>query len=94
MATVSEMIATSKASGGNVRRARIRLFVSPKNTVLVNTYERLGFQSSGRVTLREGFEVNGMGESIPSEDSMSAEKFKKMFDTRYGMAMERVVDVE
>ncbi|KAJ4362986.1 hypothetical protein N0V83_010103 [Neocucurbitaria cava] len=94
MATVSEITATSKASGGNVRRARIRLFVNPKNTVLVDTYERLGFQMSGRVTLREGFEANGMRESIPSEDSMSAEDFKKMFDTRYGMAMERVVDVE
>ncbi|KAF1843344.1 uncharacterized protein K460DRAFT_368245 [Cucurbitaria berberidis CBS 394.84] len=93
MATVSEITASLKSDTGGVQRSRIRLIVNPKNTVLVETYKRLGFQTSGRVTLREGFQANGMGESIPAEDTMSAENFKRVFDTRIGMAMERIIDV-
>lgn len=94
MATVSEISATLKDGGGDrLRRARIRLFVNPKNKPLVETYERLGFKASGRITLREGFEANGMGESVPAEGTMSAEEFERMFDTRIGLAMERVVEI-
>ncbi|KAH7359495.1 hypothetical protein BKA66DRAFT_228955 [Pyrenochaeta sp. MPI-SDFR-AT-0127] len=91
MAAVGEI--TAALSDKTKQRARVRLFCNPKNTALVDTYKRLGFEQSGRVTLKEGLEANGMAESIPARDAMSSEHFKRVFDTRIGIAMERVIDI-
>jgi GNAT superfamily N-acetyltransferase len=74
------------------KRARLRLIVNPKSTWLMKGYLDFGFKESGAVTLREGLEANGMAESV-AEDTSSTEELRAMWETRYGMAMERVIDV-
>lgn len=73
--------------------ARIRLFMNPKTTWLSKMYERLGFKAGGRVTLAEGFRANVMDESVP-EDTRSTEELRSIWHTRYGLAMEQVINIE
>lgn len=72
--------------------ARMRLIVHPKSTWLVDGYTKMGFAKSGVCSLKEGFVANGMGESVP-EDTSSTEELRALWETRYGMCMERVVEV-
>jgi GNAT superfamily N-acetyltransferase len=83
---------TQAINGGAIRRARLRLIVHPKATWLVNGYSSFGFKESGRVTLREGLVANGMAESV-AEDTNSTEQLRAIWETRYGMAMEKVIDI-
>lgn len=91
--TVVEITAAAarEAGDGSIKRARIRLFCKP-NAWLVDMYRRLGFEEAGRVTLKEGFQANGMEESIPG-DTGSTEELRGKWETRYGQAMEKVVEI-
>jgi GNAT superfamily N-acetyltransferase len=84
----------SRAMDGQTakERARLRLIVDPRKTWVVENYGHLGFQKSGMATLREGLMANGMEESIP-EDTKSTEALRAMWETRYGLVMEKVIDV-
>ncbi|KAF2242954.1 hypothetical protein BU26DRAFT_523938 [Trematosphaeria pertusa] len=73
-------------------RARIRLFFNPAKTFLMVMYKALGFQEAGMITLKEAFVANGDEELIP-EDTRSSDELWWLWERRYGMAMERVVDV-
>jgi GNAT superfamily N-acetyltransferase len=83
---------TQAMNDGVIKRARLRLIVHPKSTWLVKGYLNGGFEKSGTVTLREGLVANGMAESV-AEDTSSTEELRAIWETRYGMAMERVIDV-
>lgn len=72
--------------------ARIRLFMNPSNTWLRKMYENCGFAGVGRVTIEEGFRANGLDESVPA-DVGSTEALRRVWRTRVGLAMERVVEV-
>ncbi|KAF2035130.1 hypothetical protein EK21DRAFT_96910 [Setomelanomma holmii] len=85
-------VATEDTRGMNKQRARMRLFVNPKTTWLVAAYRQGGFQDSGMVTLREGFIANGMDESIPS-DTTSTPELRVQWETRYGLAMEKIIEI-
>lgn len=74
------------------QRARVRLIVDPRKSWVVDFYRRLGFAKSGMATLREGITANGMEESIP-EDTTSTDALRAMWETRYGLVMEKVIDV-
>lgn len=76
----------------NAKTARMRIIVNPKNTWLVEWDRRCGFEDYVMVTLKEGLVANWMKESVP-EDTGSTEELRKMWETRYGMCMERVVGV-
>ncbi|KAF2124948.1 hypothetical protein P153DRAFT_349065 [Dothidotthia symphoricarpi CBS 119687] len=94
VATAAELTAGEVAKvedGGRKERARVQLYCKP-NDWLVGLYKRLGFRESGKVTLKEGFVTNGMEQSIP-EDTGSTEELKEKWETRFGVAMERVVDI-
>jgi ribosomal protein S18 acetylase RimI-like enzyme len=71
------------------KKARLRLIVDPRKTWLVDGYRRFGFNESGRVTLKQGFVANGMEESVP-EDTTSTEQLIALWETPYGMAMEKI----
>jgi ribosomal protein S18 acetylase RimI-like enzyme len=83
---------TQAMNGGAIRRARLRLVVHPDSTWLVKGYRDFGFNESGRVTLREGLVANGMEESV-AEDTNSTEQLRAIWETRYGMVMEKVIDI-
>jgi GNAT superfamily N-acetyltransferase len=83
---------TRALNDGEIRRARLRLIVNPKSTWLVKGYRDFGFKESGMVTLAEGLVANGMAESVAA-DTNSTEQLRSIWETRYGMAMERVIDV-
>ncbi|KAL6710928.1 hypothetical protein ACN47E_006803 [Coniothyrium glycines] len=72
------------------RKARVRLIVHPKSTRLVEGYRWMGFEKAGMVSLKEGLELNGMKESIP-QDTNSTEELRALYETRYGMAMEKII---
>ncbi|KAF3043744.1 hypothetical protein E8E12_009371 [Didymella heteroderae] len=76
-----------------LRKARIRLFMNPANAWLIRVYESMGFKAEGKVTLEEGFRVNCLDESIPAGTS-ETEEGRARWHTRFGLAMERVVQVE
>lgn len=87
--------AASDEDGADVRgieKARIRLFMNPKNPWLVKMYEGLGFEVVGKVTLEEGFRANKLDDSIPA-DTGGSEELERMWHTRFGLAMERVVGI-
>ncbi|KAF2748685.1 hypothetical protein M011DRAFT_476082 [Sporormia fimetaria CBS 119925] len=73
----------------NVSRVRIRLFCGAFMTAL---YKKMGFDEAGRVTLRDGFRANGDATLIP-KDTTSTEELLKLWETRYGVAMERIIEV-
>lgn len=79
-------------SGGEVKQARIRLFMNPKNPWLVTMYESLGFRAVGKVTLEEGFRANRLDESVP-ENTRENEELERVWHTRFGLAMERIESV-
>lgn len=91
--TVQATQISGSSSSGSHERARVRLFVNPKNVPLVDTYKRLGFEPSGKPNLRDGLLANGMVESIPDEATMGPGEWTKKFNTRFGLAMEKVIDV-
>jgi GNAT superfamily N-acetyltransferase len=84
---------TRALNGGAPKRARLRLIVHPKSTWLVKGYSDFGFKESGRVSLSEGLVANGMAESVP-KDTNSTEELRALWETRYGMAMEKLIDAE
>ncbi|KAJ4337484.1 hypothetical protein N0V87_004630 [Didymella glomerata] len=75
-----------------VRKVRVRLFMNPKFAWLVRMYESVGFAVAGKITLIEGFRANYMDESIPAGTDETPEGRAK-WHTRFGLAMERVVDL-
>lgn len=81
-----------RVSEVEVKQARIRLFVDPKNAWLVRMYEGLGFRAAGKVTLEEGFRANRLDESIPGDTRLD-EELERLWHTRFGLAMEQVVAV-
>lgn len=72
--------------------ARVRLFVDPGKTHLVDMYKNANFNEAGKVTLREGFVANGDDCAIPA-DTHSTEELRALWETRYGLSMELLVDV-
>jgi hypothetical protein len=50
------------------------------------------FQDARTVTLRERHVANGTEEPI-LEDTKSTEELRAVWDTRYGQAMEKMVDI-
>lgn len=76
-----------------VKRARIRLFVSPKNAWVISMYEKMGFVKAGKVTLTEGFMANTMDESIPA-NTRETKELVDLWHTRFGLAMEKVVKIK
>jgi ribosomal protein S18 acetylase RimI-like enzyme len=80
------------SKNGDKTKARLRLFCNPKKTFLVKLYRGMGFQEAGNVTLRDGFVANG-DEALLPEDTSSTEEKRGLWETRYGLAMERVIDV-
>jgi GNAT superfamily N-acetyltransferase len=85
------VIARETAALG-ARAARMRLLVNPKNIWVVEWDRRSGFEKHVMVTLKEGFTANGMRESV-AEDTGSTEELRALWETRYGLCMERVMDV-
>jgi ribosomal protein S18 acetylase RimI-like enzyme len=83
---------TKELQGAKQMRARIRLFCSPKNEVVVSLYAGLGFVEAGRITLEEAFVANG-DEGVLPRDRESTEMLRERWKGRGGLAMERVVDV-
>jgi uncharacterized protein YjaZ len=53
---------------------------------------RCGFERHVMVTLKEGVVANGMAESV-AEDTRSTEELRALWETRYGLCMERVMGV-
>lgn len=86
--TVQKCEVSSQAA--ELKQARIRLFMDPKNIWLINMYESMGFKVAGKVTLEEGFRANALDESIPV-DTRKTEGSTKLWHTRFGVAMEQVV---
>jgi GNAT superfamily N-acetyltransferase len=78
--------------GGEMLRARMKLFFDPRRDLLRGFYNALGFNEVGRVTLREGFEANGDAEMLP-RDTMGSEELRARWETRYGAVMEKIVVV-
>ncbi|UPX20844.1 uncharacterized protein EKO05_0011061 [Ascochyta rabiei] len=76
----------------SLQKARILLFMNPKNAWLVRMYEGFGFRGTGRVTMTEGFRAGALHESLPS-DTESTEELRRFWHTRVGLAMEQVVSV-
>jgi ribosomal protein S18 acetylase RimI-like enzyme len=76
-----------------VKHARIRLFMNPKNAWLITVYEKMGFVKAGMVTLAEGFRANSMDESIPA-NTRETKEMVDVWHTRYGLAMEQVVRIK
>lgn len=73
-------------------KARLRLFMNPKNAWLVKVYESMGFVTAGSVTLTEGFRANCMEASLPG-GTAETEEGRARWHTRFGMAMEQVVSL-
>ncbi|KAH6612029.1 hypothetical protein C7974DRAFT_323471 [Boeremia exigua] len=80
------------AEGLELKQARIRLFVDPRNAWVVKVYEGLGFRAAGSATLEEGFRANMLEESIPRDTRVNAE-VERLWHARFGLAMERIVRV-
>jgi ribosomal protein S18 acetylase RimI-like enzyme len=80
------------AHNPEVKHARIRLFMNPKNVWLITVYENMGFVKAGKVTLAEGFRANSMDESIPA-NTRDTKEMVDVWHTRYGLAMEQVVKI-
>ena len=83
---------SEKSKSVPVSKARIRLFMNPKNVWLIKVYEGMGFVAAGKVTLTEGFRANCMDESLPV-GTEETEEGRAKWHTRFGMAMEQVVDL-
>ncbi|KAF2824463.1 hypothetical protein CC86DRAFT_408539 [Ophiobolus disseminans] len=75
-----------------MQKARLRLIVNPKTTWLVEEYRLSGFVDHVRVSLKEGFMASGWHDSVPG-DTGSTEQLRTMWDTRIGLAMEKIMDV-
>lgn len=75
-----------------IKQARIRLFCDPGKQLVVRMYSNLGFSEAGRNTMREAFEANGDKELVP-KDTSSSDVLNKRWETRFGLSMEKVVDV-
>ena len=88
----SEPALTPSAHIPEVKHARIRLFMNPKNAWLITVYEKMGFVKAGMVTLAEGFKANSMDESIPA-NTRELIVSSGGRHTRYGLAMEQVVKI-
>lgn len=88
----SEPALTPSAHIPEVKHARIRLFMNPKNAWLITVYEKMGFVKAGMVTLAEGFKANSMDESIPA-NTRETKELVGVWHTRYGLAMEQVVKI-
>jgi ribosomal protein S18 acetylase RimI-like enzyme len=82
---------TVALEGKDRMKARIRLFMDPAKMYLVTMYTGMGFKEAGMCTLKEAFVANGDGELIP-EDTDSTEEKRRLWERRYGLAMERIVD--
>lgn len=85
-------VVSREARAAGALTARMRIIVNPKNTWLVEWDRRCGFGDYVMVTLREGLVANGMGESVP-QDTGSSGELRAVWETRYGMCMERAVGV-
>lgn len=83
-------VLSQEARTANARTVRMRIVVSPSNTWLVEWDRRCGFEDYVMVTLKEGMTANGMKQSVP-EDTSSTEELIAMWETRYGLCMEKVV---
>jgi GNAT superfamily N-acetyltransferase len=85
-------VATNTNDKDGVKRARLRLFTDTRKAGLVDTYKRWGFKESGKISRRDGLQANGMSESVP-HDTKSTEELRQFFETRVGIAMEKVVEL-
>jgi GNAT superfamily N-acetyltransferase len=83
-------VISQEARSSDAKTARMRIIVNPKNRWLVEWDRRCGFEDFVMVTLKEGLVANGMKESVPG-DTGSSEDLRAVWETRYGMCMERVV---
>lgn len=83
---------TRNLEGGANMKARIRLFCNPSKAHVVGLYKGIGFSEAGLCTLREAFIANG-DESLIPDDIGDSEESRYTWLRRYGLAMERVVDV-
>jgi GNAT superfamily N-acetyltransferase len=78
--------------GEDKMQARVRLFFDPAKEHLERFYTGLGFSRAGMVTLREGFVANGDAEMLP-RDTAGSEELRARWETRFGVAMEKIVPV-
>jgi ribosomal protein S18 acetylase RimI-like enzyme len=83
---------TRALEGGDHMKARIRLFMNPEKVWLVNIYKGMEFKEAGKCTLGEAFVANGDAELVP-KDTVSSEELRGKWNRRYGLAMERIVEV-
>ncbi|KAF2111139.1 hypothetical protein BDV96DRAFT_500017 [Lophiotrema nucula] len=83
---------TRTLQGEHGMKARVRLFFNPEKEHLRKLYESLGFVRAGSITLKEAFGANGDGDLVP-EDTTSAQELRERWERRYGVSMERLLDV-
>lgn len=76
-----------------VQKARIKLFVNPANTWVVEWYKMMGFSEAGKASLSDGFKANGWSESIPIGEAMT-NKLKELWEVRFALAMDMVVELD
>ncbi|KAF9694053.1 hypothetical protein EKO04_007871 [Ascochyta lentis] len=88
----TQTLRTLSSDNVSLQSARIRLFMNPKNTWLVQMYEGFGFRGVGRVTKTEGLRAGALDDSLP-EDTESSEELRRFWHSRNGLAMEQVVMV-
>lgn len=70
--------------------ARIRLIIKDEGSFLKRMYAGMGFEAAGRASLREAYGASGDGAGVP-EDTDSTEELRRVWETRYGVVMERIV---
>jgi GNAT superfamily N-acetyltransferase len=77
----------------HTRKARVRIFMDPRNPLLQHFYRTMGFVESGKPCLVDGLTANGMTESIPVGGDMTDE-VRAHWEDRFGLAMEKLVELK
>ena len=81
-----------------VSELRVRLMIKATNPVVINMYERIGFELSGTCTLEEALKVKSALENLPSEaqsahDGEEADAIRQKLRSRVGLLMQQIVRI-
>ncbi|PVH98024.1 hypothetical protein DM02DRAFT_508975, partial [Periconia macrospinosa] len=71
-------------------KARVRLIIKDEGSFLKRMYARMGFDETGRASLREAYIASGDEGCLP-RDTSSKEELIGLWETRFGLVMERVL---
>lgn len=82
--------ATSESKQLEKDKSRIRLIIKDEGSFLKHMYAGMGFDIAGRATLREACIASGDEGYVP-HDTSSSEELRRLWETRYGLVMERVL---